>query len=319
VEFDLVFIDTGWEHPLTYEYVRGTLARALGPVVEIRGALSMEELVRRKGMFPSRFRRFCTDELKAAPMAAHLRRRIAAGERIVNAIGIRHEESAARAFALEWEFNGRFGCDVWAPIVRWTLDDVIAIHKRHGLAPNPLYLKRRIQGWVLAVHLRAEGRAPARRRDRSRPHRQAENAGGGRNHHAARSLRPRPRRMAGNARPRTGAGHAGAYKVDAEAGPVDKAVRRPVLLPGAPLRGRRSVPANRRSGRVGSHGQGRPASRALRTNERGHGLYAVGYVRGHHAARGRRRQMNGTRWQAPHTARPCASSTAPSSRRFRST
>jgi 3'-phosphoadenosine 5'-phosphosulfate sulfotransferase (PAPS reductase)/FAD synthetase len=163
VEFDLVFIDTGWEHPLTYEYVRGTLARALGPVVEIRGALSMEELVRRKGMFPSRFRRFCTDELKAAPMAAHLRRRIAAGERIVNAIGIRHEESAARAFALEWEFNGRFGCDVWAPIVRWTLDDVIAIHKRHGLAPNPLYLKgaSRVGCWPCIYARKAELRLVA--------------------------------------------------------------------------------------------------------------------------------------------------------------
>jgi hypothetical protein len=30
---------------------------------------------------------------------------------------------------------------VWRPIIRWAEADVIAIHTRHGLRPNPLYLE----------------------------------------------------------------------------------------------------------------------------------------------------------------------------------
>lgn len=30
---------------------------------------------------------------------------------------------------------------IWRPILRWTLADVIAIHRRHGITPNPLYLR----------------------------------------------------------------------------------------------------------------------------------------------------------------------------------
>jgi 3'-phosphoadenosine 5'-phosphosulfate sulfotransferase (PAPS reductase)/FAD synthetase len=140
VEHDLVFLDTGWEHPLTYEYLRGDLARALGPITWLRPRRQMEELILSKGMFPSRVRRFCTEELKVFVMADYLKGRLEAGERLVNAVGIRHEESAARRNALEWETSGIFGCDVWAPLIQWTLDDVIAIHQRHGLTPNPLYL-----------------------------------------------------------------------------------------------------------------------------------------------------------------------------------
>jgi len=30
-----VFLDTGWEHPWTYDYLRGPLTRALGPIEEV--------------------------------------------------------------------------------------------------------------------------------------------------------------------------------------------------------------------------------------------------------------------------------------------
>ena len=62
VEHERVFADTGWEHPLTYEYLRGPLTEKLGPIVEVRGSRSMEELILHKGMFPSRTRRFCTQD-----------------------------------------------------------------------------------------------------------------------------------------------------------------------------------------------------------------------------------------------------------------
>lgn len=158
IEHDRVFLDAGWEHQQTYDYIRGELTRVLGPITEIRAARQMEDLVRAKAMFPSRQRRFCTEELKVAPMRAYLAKLQAGGTQVVNAIGIRHEESRQRAAALEWEPSETFGCDVWAPLVRWTLDDVIAIHKRHGLRPNPLYLMgaSRVGCWPCIFARKAE-------------------------------------------------------------------------------------------------------------------------------------------------------------------
>lgn len=140
IDHDRVFLDTGWEHELTYEYLRGPLAKKLGPIHEIRGARTMEELIRHKGMFPSRVRRFCTQELKVRPMQRYLAARMDAGEDLVNAVGIRAAESEARSRMLEWEWQEGFDCEVWRPLLLWSEQQVIDIHKRHGLAPNPLYL-----------------------------------------------------------------------------------------------------------------------------------------------------------------------------------
>jgi hypothetical protein len=60
---------------------------------------------------------------------------------VVNAIGIRAAESAARAKLSAWEYQPGFDCDVWRPLLNWTEQDVIDIHQRHGLEPNPLYLR----------------------------------------------------------------------------------------------------------------------------------------------------------------------------------
>jgi 3'-phosphoadenosine 5'-phosphosulfate sulfotransferase (PAPS reductase)/FAD synthetase len=138
IDHDRVFMDTGWEHPSTYEYIRGVLTNTIGPITEISGARDMVELVRHKGMFPGRLRRFCTQELKVLPIQRYLSSMD--GEPI-NTVGIRAEESAARASMEEWEWSESFDCDVWRPIIRWAKEDVIDIHKRHALPPNPLYLK----------------------------------------------------------------------------------------------------------------------------------------------------------------------------------
>lgn len=140
LEHDRVFMDTGWEHEETYAYLRGELTRVIGPIQEIRGPLLMEDLIRKKGMFPSRVRRFCTEELKVKPMIAHLRGLMDAGHDLVNVVGIRAEESSSRAKMPEWEWQQGFDCEVWRPLIRWTESEVIEIHHRHGLRPNPLYL-----------------------------------------------------------------------------------------------------------------------------------------------------------------------------------
>lgn len=137
IDHDRVFADTGWEHPLTYEYLRGLLTAKLGPITEVRGPWTMEQLIRHKGMFPSRVAKFCTQELKFNPIKRFL---LARDDNHVNAIGIRAEESAPRALMAEWEWSPDLDCDIWRPLLTWTLQDVVEIHRRHGLAPNPLYL-----------------------------------------------------------------------------------------------------------------------------------------------------------------------------------
>jgi len=140
IEHRRVFMDTGWEADVTYEYLRNTLPQFIGPIEEIRGPLLMEDLVKKKGMFPSRLRRFCTEELKVKPMIRHIAQLQDEGHECVNAVGIRRAESSARSEALEREWSDAFDCEVWRPLIHWTMDDVVAIHKRHGVPPNPLYL-----------------------------------------------------------------------------------------------------------------------------------------------------------------------------------
>jgi len=140
IPHERVFLDTGWEHDLTYEYLTGELARVLGPIKWIAAPRKMEELIRHKGMFPSRLRRFCTQELKVFPMARYLRERMDSGVEVVNAVGIRAAESEARAQLSAWEESQTFDCEIWRPLLSWSEADVIAIHQRHGLRPNPLYL-----------------------------------------------------------------------------------------------------------------------------------------------------------------------------------
>jgi len=141
IDHDRVFCDTGWEHELTYEYLRGPLTEKLGPIVELQPKRKMEELILHKGIFPQRIRRFCTQELKVFPLAEYMNKRMNAGEDIVNSVGIRAAESEARAKMPQWEWQNGFDCEVWRPLLHWSEQDVIDIHKRHGLAPNPLYLK----------------------------------------------------------------------------------------------------------------------------------------------------------------------------------
>ena len=163
IDHDRVFADTGWEHPATYEYLRGPLTAKLGPITEVRGPRGMADLVLHKNMFPARVRRFCTEELKVKPLIAYF---AALPDDVdhVNAVGIRAAESQARARLPEWEWSDAFDCYVWRPLIRWTEADVITMHSRHGLAPNPLYLQgaRRVGCWPCIFASKAELRMLAR-------------------------------------------------------------------------------------------------------------------------------------------------------------
>ena len=177
IPFRPVFIDTGWESSKTYRYLRGPLTDHFGEITEIRAevelddeleldlpcgpdllgkrAATKEELARAleeelghysamvrlcisKGIFPSRTFRFCTQTLKVYTMRDFL---LELDREPINAVGIRNEESEARRHMESWEFMDVYDCDVWRPIRTWTEDQVIAIHNRNGLLPNPHYLR----------------------------------------------------------------------------------------------------------------------------------------------------------------------------------
>lgn len=154
IEHERIFQNTRWEkhdkNSSTYDYVVGELQAGLGPITVLNPPHGMAALVLKKGMFPSRKFRFCTEELKMFPAQRHFERRMAeSGRPIVSVVGIRWAESEDRSRMREWEpwtwkahsDGAPTDVDVWRPLLRWTVDDVIAIHKRHGLRPNPLYLE----------------------------------------------------------------------------------------------------------------------------------------------------------------------------------
>ena len=175
-DYERIFMDTGWESARSYEYLRQVLPDRIGPITWLRAdvdlppelesmALAYEDrlghysaMIRRTlkySAFASRMGRWCTRSLKLEPAQRYLRGH---DYEAVNVVGIRGEESTRRALMDEHDFSETLDCDVWRPLIRWTLDDVIAIHQRHGLAPNPLYFEgsSRVGCWPCIFARKAE-------------------------------------------------------------------------------------------------------------------------------------------------------------------
>ena len=136
IPYKAIFIDTGWEHPSTIEYVKEYLPAHVGPI-EIIQSKGFKKMLRDRAKFPNHFQRFCTGDLKLNPVASFYRRQ---DSDVVNAVGIRAEESRNRSKMPMWEDNSHMDCEVWRPIIHFTEQDVINIHHKHGVTPNPLYL-----------------------------------------------------------------------------------------------------------------------------------------------------------------------------------
>ncbi len=96
------------------------------------------------GRFPSTRVRFCSDELKKEPIIAQVQMPILnAGDDLVSWQGVRGDESPARALLPESECKLVLpnGAEMWnyRPIIKWTVEEVFAMHAKHGIDPNPLY------------------------------------------------------------------------------------------------------------------------------------------------------------------------------------
>jgi len=137
IQFRAVFFDGGWEHPDTLAYIDGPLAAAIGPIEVVRPQPDFLGLVRRFRHFPGGKHRWCSSLLKAKPTA------ILCADLTdpVVAIGIRSRESAARADLPMWDRSHVYDAEVFRPVLNFTFRDVVEIHQRHGLRPNPLYLR----------------------------------------------------------------------------------------------------------------------------------------------------------------------------------
>ena len=146
IPFEPVFMDTKWEHPATLEYVKEYLPDHIGPIKIIGNLIGLPGLIRKKKLFPLMNARFCTGVLKLEPMRKYLNKK---DVDVVNAVGIRAEESADRSKMPMWEDSKELDAEVWRPLMHWTEQDVIDIHHTHNVLPNPLYImgSQRVGCW----------------------------------------------------------------------------------------------------------------------------------------------------------------------------
>lgn len=159
--FRACFYDTGWESAETYAYIRDVLPDAFGTLVEWHRnlptmtpereamALAFEaewndgvaspmiRWVIHKAMFPSAVsRRWCTSYMKLAASKAITNGIIESGRVPVTVVGVRADESTARAKLAEVTLGDAIE---WRPLLSWSVADVRDIHRRHGVPLNPLY------------------------------------------------------------------------------------------------------------------------------------------------------------------------------------
>jgi len=134
----VTFCDTGNEHQITYDYI-AMLSRDVFPIETIKPPLDFYELAKKKGRFPSVKARFCTQELKIFPSQRYVLSLMRDGAKVLLLTGVRASESAKRADLPEFEWDSFYACDMYRPLLHWSLDDVWAMLAKYGVPRNPLY------------------------------------------------------------------------------------------------------------------------------------------------------------------------------------
>ncbi len=169
-----IFADTGAEVPETYEYlrlfnrvifpVRRLARRAIGEngqgrilenvelswdePIGARGAITLLDEIRLRAQrrpdtagWPSPVSRYCTRALKKQVLDKYVRDATdpVLRRRCLMVVGIRRQESAARADTPAFEFNYDLGVPVWYPVVDWSTEDVLSYLRKWGIPLNPVY------------------------------------------------------------------------------------------------------------------------------------------------------------------------------------
>ncbi|MCH2044532.1 MAG: phosphoadenosine phosphosulfate reductase family protein [Saprospiraceae bacterium] len=96
-EFEIIFCDTDWESPDTYQFLLEFEEQLQQPIHHLKSKKysGIVDLAAKKGQFPTIHTRFCTEELKIKPMIDYLIDEVKDDVTIYQ--GIRHEESRNRA------------------------------------------------------------------------------------------------------------------------------------------------------------------------------------------------------------------------------
>lgn len=107
------------------------------------------EQIEARGMFPSSTARYCTSDQKTGQVSRVMTAEVKAMNlgrqaRILNCLGIRAQESPARAKKPDWETekkatNGKRHVQRWLPIFHWSEDRVWETIRRSGLRYHPAY------------------------------------------------------------------------------------------------------------------------------------------------------------------------------------
>lgn len=132
------FCDTGNEHQFTYDYIK-MLSDKVHFIETITPPLNFYELAAKKGRFPSTKARFCTQQLKIFPTQNHIKKWQKQDLSILLMSGVRANESEARSKLTEFAYDDYYMCDIYRPLLSWTIDKVWELHNQHGISKNPLY------------------------------------------------------------------------------------------------------------------------------------------------------------------------------------
>ena len=106
------------------------------------------ERVEERGQWPDSARRWCTGDTKRTPIERELRRYLKShprfGGRLISAMGMRADESPARAKKRPWKRNERMsvaGREVfdWLPIFNLSTEDVFRVIREAGQSPHWAY------------------------------------------------------------------------------------------------------------------------------------------------------------------------------------
>lgn len=134
-----LFVDTKWREQGISESI---IADALS-VLQPTGNPFLDLCVW-KGRFPSSQAAFCSEELKRLPITTQVQDPLLSlGDDVVSWQGIRADESLRRSLLTMREHKSTHasGAELWnyRPILSWDVEQVFAMHRKHGIRPNPLY------------------------------------------------------------------------------------------------------------------------------------------------------------------------------------
>lgn len=141
--FDTIFCNTSWEHPLTYAYIQEINLKYLGGNLIILSSdkyNGFADLSLKRKRVPSTMARFCTEELKIFPTLKYIQYLKKQNKKVFLYQGIRADESFKRSLMKRNVFDYDFyKCTIKRPLLNWTSEDVFAIHRYFNQEPNPLY------------------------------------------------------------------------------------------------------------------------------------------------------------------------------------